>query len=67
MTLRHKIRPVAKIFLDDFDFFFLPVTTPNWCPDRYAKFHVDTISNEEVFFRKNQRGGVGSDSQAVAG
>ena len=33
---------------DRFWFFFLHQTAPNWCPERCAKFHVDTVINEEV-------------------
>ena len=31
-------------------------TTPNWCPERCSKFHVDTVINEEVILEK-PRGG----------
>ena len=36
--------------------FFLHETTPNWCLERYAKFHVDTVSDEEIIPEK-PRGG----------
>ena len=55
---RHKIRPIAKN--SGRFWFFLHETTPNWCPERCAKFHVDTVVNEEVIPEK-PRGGVGSD------
>ena len=38
---------------------------PNWCPERCAKFFVDTVINEEVILQK-QRGG-GSDPTPSGG
>ena len=37
--------------------FSLHETTPNWCPERCAKFHVDTVINEEVIPEKPRGGG----------
>ena len=45
-------------------FWFYLQETTNWCPERYDKFHVDTVRDEEVV--KKTRGRVGSDPQAVA-
>ena len=42
---RHKIGLIAKN-PDRFRFFFISIQrTPNWCPERYAKFHVDTMKS----------------------
>ena len=57
---RHKIRPIAKIFVGLFRF-FLHETTPNWCPERYVKFRADRVNDEEVISQKPRRG-IGSDS-----
>ena len=61
---RHKIWPIAKKIPADF---FLHETTPNWCPERCAKFHVDTVINEEVIPEKPRGGRIRPPPQAVAG
>ena len=55
---RHKIRPIVINFRPILIFFFHE-TTPNWCPEKCAKFHVDTVRDEEVIPEKSR--GVGSD------
>ena len=41
--------------------------TSNWCSERYAKFIVDTVSDEEVIPEKTRGGGVGSDPSSGGG
>ena len=53
---RHKIRPIAK--KSGRFWFSLHETTPNWCPERCAKFHVDTVVNEEVIPEKPRGGRI---------
>ena len=48
---RHKTRPIAKYFRLIF-ILFLRQTKSNWCPERYAKLCVDTISDGEVIPEK---------------
>ena len=57
-TYSKKIRPIL--------IFFLRETTSNWCPESYAKFHVDTERDEEVIPEK-PRGGIGSDPPGGSG
>ena len=45
--------------MSDRFWFYLHRTTPNWCPESCAKFHVDAVINEEVISEKLR--GFGSD------
>ena len=63
VKLRHKTRPRAKNIRPIL--IFLHETRPNWCQERYAKFHVHTVSNEEIILEK--RTGVGSDPHPRGG
>ena len=58
----------SKKFPADFDF-LCTRRRQTWCPERSAKFHVDTVLNEEVIPEKPRGGGRNPTPppQAVAG
>ena len=53
---RHKIGPIANN--SGRIWFSLHETTPNRCPERCAKFNVDTVINEEVIPEKPRGGRI---------
>ena len=54
VKLRHIIGPIASNFRPILIFFFAWADATSM-PKRYARFHIDTVSNEEVFLEN--RGG----------